>query len=265
MYTRFQLAKKYLHYYITASNGKGHGTHSPFVFNFIKFVLNDRKTYPFYEKAELLRNKLLSNTGEIAVQDFGAGSTIIKTNKRRICDIAASSLKPKKYSRLLFRMVNYYNIRHVLELGTSFGITTVYLGSVKHERVVTTMEGAENIAAIAKANFNELHLHNIQLITGDFENTLPDFLKKQHTLDFVFADGNHRKEPTIRYFEQILTRSHADTIIVFDDIHWSREMEEAWNKIKNHEKVTLTIDLFFIGIVFLKKDFKEKQHFTIRF
>lgn len=265
MYSPFQLAKKYLKYYITASNGKGHGIHSPFVFEFVKFVKNDRKKYPSYAGIEQERRKLLSDNRSIEVEDFGAGSGIIKTKTRKISAIAGSSLKPKKFSQLLHRMVQYYGAENVLELGTSFGITTSYLASASNHPQVTTMEGSKNIAAIAQQNFTSLSLQNIRLVQGDFSKTLSPFLQENKKIDFAFLDGNHRKIPTLEYFEQILQSSHNDTIFIFDDIHWSEEMEAAWEIIKQHPSVTLTIDLFFIGIVLLRKDFLERQHFTIRF
>ena len=127
------------------------------------------------------------------------------------------------------------------------------------------MEGSLEVAAIAKRNFEALQLNNISVIEGNFDDTLPGLLSKINTADFVFVDGNHRKEPTVNYFEQLLAHSTNNTILIFDDIHWSSEMEEAWDYIKQHTAVTLTIDLFFIGIVFLRSEQKEKQHFNIRF
>jgi predicted O-methyltransferase YrrM len=265
LYAPFQLARKYFKYYITASNGKGHGIHSPFVFEFVKFIKNDKKQYASYADIEQARKKLLKDNTEIEAEDFGAGSGIIKTKMRKISAIAGSSLKPKKFSQLLHRMVQYYRSEKVLELGTSFGITTSYLAAAANHPQVTTMEGSKSIAAIAQQNFTALNLKNIQLIRGDFAKTLAPFLQENKKIDFAFLDGNHRKIPTLEYFEQILTSSHTETIFIFDDIHWSSEMEEAWEIIKRHPAVTLTIDLFFIGIVLLRKDFKEKQHFTIRF
>ncbi len=265
LYTHFQLAKKYIHYYFTAENSKGHGVHSPFVFEFIKFVLNDKNKYDVYSIIEKQRQVLLNDKTVIDVEDFGAGSTVIKTKKRVVKDIAASSLKPKKYSQLLFRMIQFYNKKNVLELGTSFGITTSYLASANNNPVVTSMEGSQSIANIAQNNFDTLQLKNINIIKGDFEKTLSPFLDSATIIDFAFLDGNHRKIPTIQYFKQILLNSTEETIVIFDDIHWSNEMEEAWEEIKLHPAVTLTIDLFFIGIAFLKKDFKVKQHFVIRY
>ncbi len=265
LHNHFQLAKKYLQYYLTAENSKGHGVHSPFVFEFIKFVLNDKKKYEVYATIEKQRQVLLNDKTEIEVEDFGAGSTIIKTKKRIVKDIAASSLKPKKYSRLLYRMIQFYSKKNILELGTSLGITTAYMAAAKNNPFVTTMEGSQSIAANAVQNFNALQINNINIIKGDFEKTLSPYLNITDNIDFAFLDGNHRKIPTMQYFNQIIQKSNEDTIFVFDDIHWSKEMEAAWEEIKAHEAVTLSIDLFLIGIVFFKKDFKVKQHFSVRF
>jgi predicted O-methyltransferase YrrM len=265
LYSKFQLAKKYLYYYLTASNGKGHGIHSPFVFDFIRNVLNDKQSYPAYQPIESLRKKMLGDTRVIEVEDFGAGSSIIKTNKRAVSAIAASSLKPKKYAQLLYRMVQYYKPATIVELGTSFGVTTAYLASPHAASKVFTCEGSGAIASIAKQNFDALQLNNVQLTEGDFAQTLSPLLSNLKRVNFAFADANHRKEPTLDYFNQLLKYATPTTILVFDDIHWSAEMEEAWAVIKQYPAVTLTIDLFFIGIVFLNADINHKQHFSIRF
>ena len=265
MYTRLQLAKKYLHYYFTASNGNGHGVHSPFVFNFITNVLKDKKKCGHYITIELQRKKLLSNETTIEVEDFGAGSSVMKSNKRVIKNIATSSLKPKKYAQLLYRVVKYYQPKTIIELGTSLGITTAYLASANSTAKIYTCEGSKNIATIAQQNFNELGLNNIELIQGDFNQTLQPLLTKINTIDLAFIDGNHRKEPTLDYFSQLLNHSTSTTILIFDDIHWSEEMESAWKEIQANPAVTLTIDLFFIGIVLINGDFKVKQDFSIAF
>ena len=271
MFTAFQLTKKYLHYWLTASNGKGHGIHSPFVFDFVQHVLNDRTIYPAYSIIEQKRRALLSDTTVIEVEDFGAGSSVIKTNKRVVKDVAASSLKAKKYAQLLHRIVKYYKPETILELGTSFGITTAYLATANwqspadEQAKVYTCEGSKAIAAIAKNNFVELGLKNIELTEGDFATTLTPLLSKLNTVNFAFIDGNHRKEPTLEYFIKLLNFSAPNTILVFDDIHWSADMESAWNKIKQHPSTTLTVDLFFIGLVFINPDFKIPQHFVLRF
>ena len=265
MYNHLQLTKKYLTYYFNASNGKGHGMHSPFVFDFITKILLDKKEYTCYSTIESIRKKLLNDEQVIHVDDFGAGSTIMKANKRKVSDIARSSLKPKKYAQLLFRIVNYYKPFGIVELGTSLGITTAYLASGNEEAKIYTCEGAANISAIAQNNFHQLDLKNIEMLQGNFDATLHGLLSKPNKIDFAFVDGNHRKKPTLDYFYQLLNHSRSNTVLIFDDIHWSKEMEEAWQEIQLHPSVTLSIDLFFIGIIFLNTDFKAKQHFAIRY
>jgi predicted O-methyltransferase YrrM len=271
MYNKFQLAIKYLQYYLTASNGKGHGIHSPFVFEFITKVLNDKTIYPAYKQVEALRQQLLKNETLLTIDDPGAGSSISKTDQRTVASIAENAAKPKKIGQLLYRIVKYYQPKTVLELGTSLGITTSYLATANPKASVITMEGAKTVAAVAKENFKILKLQNIELIEGNFVDTLLSVIGQSgttvegSTVNLAFIDGNHRREPTERYFNQLLPKINNNSILIFDDIHWSREMEQAWETIKSHEAVRCTIDLFFIGIVFFRQEFKEKQHFIIRF
>jgi predicted O-methyltransferase YrrM len=265
MYSSTQLAFKYLKYLLTASNGKGHGVHSPFVFEFITKVLNDKSSFGCFSAIESLRRAFKNNNSEINVPDFGAGSRMQLQHKRKISAIANSSLKPKKYSRLLFRIVHYYKPQTLLELGTSLGITTSYLACANPQASVITMEGAREVAAIAQNNFNKLNLSNIKIVEGNFDETLPAVIYQLSNIDFAFVDGNHRKEPTLNYFYQLVNISKPSTILVFDDIHWSAEMEQAWNEIKQHLDVTLTIDLFFIGLVFFRKEQTIKQDFIVRY
>lgn len=265
MYGKWQMAKKYMLYWWRASNSKGHGVHSPFAFSFITQVLNDKRFFYCYETIENIREQLKKDNAILTIEDFGAGSRIHTHTQRSVKDIATSSLKPKKYSQLLFRMVNYFQPATILELGTSLGITTSYLACGNAGAQVITMEGATAVAAIAQQNFTSLCLKNIQIVTGNFDDTLPATLAKFSTVDFAFIDGNHRLQPTLDYFNQLLPKVHEYSVLIFDDIHWSQEMEEAWNTIKAHEKVRLTIDLFFIGLVFFRKENKAKQAFAIRF
>jgi len=265
MYSKPQLLLKYLHYYFTASNGNGHGMHSPFVFEFITKILNDKTVYPAYEKVEALRNQLLNDNRILEIEDFGAGSVIDKKNRRSISSIAKNAAKPKKFGQLLYRIVKHYQPATILELGTSLGITTSYLSLANPGARLITMEGSTELVEAGKQNFKAIELKNIELIEGNFDHTLTSVVRGLSTVDFSFIDGNHRQEPTERYFNDLLTKTNNDSVLVFDDIHWSSEMEAAWETIKNDSAVTCSIDLFFIGIVFLRKEFKEKQHFTIRY
>jgi predicted O-methyltransferase YrrM len=265
VYNSFQLAKKYLHYYLTASNSRGHGMHSPFVFDFIRKVLIDNRPYDAYSAVETLRGELLNNNEEIQVMDFGAGSAVDKTNRRKISSIAKNAAKPKKYGQFLYRMIQYYKPATILELGTSLGITTSYLSLANPDAKLVTMEGAPAIASVAKKNFEKLKLENVNIVEGNFDDSLAAVIDNIDSIDFAFLDGNHRMEPTIQYFNTIIKKINHYSIIVADDIHWSNGMEQAWKVIKDHDSVKCSIDLFFIGIIFFREEFREKLHFTIRF
>jgi hypothetical protein len=264
-YGFFQLAGKYLRYYFTAGNGKGHGIHSPFVFDFIQLVLNGRLDEEAPKKIEGLRCRLLKDETLISVEDFGAGSSKVNGHHRKVRSIAASSLKSEKYAGLLFKIVRHYKPDRILELGTSLGLTTAYLAAANPNGRVFTIEGSRDVSSAAAGHLEELGIKNVKLIAGTFEDKLDDVLQESGTLDLVFIDGNHRYQPTLDYFNRIKPRLAPYSLIIFDDIHWSREMERAWEAICMDPEVSLTIDLFFPGIAVINPDIKSKQHFSIRY
>ena len=257
-----QMLWRYARYLLKCKSKKN--IHSPYVFQFITEVLEDDRQFYAYGEIERLRYALLQNNETIEVTDFGAGSTINASKKRKIKDLAKNSAKAHKYGQLLFRIVNHFQPKNMLELGTSLGISTLYQALAAPHSKFITMEGCPQTAKVAGNNFAKFNLKNTEIAEGNFDFTLENTLKKFSTLDYVFFDGNHQQEPTTRYFEQCLSLVNNDTIFIFDDIHWSGGMEAAWSFIQQHPKVSLTIDLFFIGLVFFRKE-SVKQDFTIIF
>ena len=265
MYTSLQLVKKYLHYYITANNRHGHGTHSPFIYNFIRAVLMDKKKYPTYTPIEKIRHQLHTQNKTIAIKDFVASSKFHPYKQQKIKSVFTSMARPAKFDQLLFRMLRYYKSKYVLELGTSLGITTAYLASANTENFITTFEDNSNMAKIAKQHFNQLSLTNITQIVGHFDNTLLHTLNKISQLDFVYINSNNCKEAILFYWNMLYNKAHNETLFIFDKIHGGAEMEEVWKKIQQLDMVTCTIDLFFIGIVSIRKEIKESVHLSIRY
>ncbi|MFZ4399115.1 MAG: O-methyltransferase [Bacteroidales bacterium] len=252
----------YLNYRFTAQTK--YDIHSPFVFELLTNVIQDKKTSADYREIENLRTDLLKNNTVISIEDFGAGSLKGNTKIKTLAEIARNAAKPPKYAQLLYRLVKHFQPANLLELGTSLGISTAYMAKASPATKIITIEGSETIANHAFDNFNTLNLSNVEVITGNFDVQLPLLLENSPDLDFVFFDGNHRKQPTLSYFEICLQHKHNDTVFIFDDIHWSAEMEEAWEIIKKSSEVTLSIDLFFIGLVFFRKE-STKENFIIRF
>lgn len=241
-----------------------HGIHSPFLFELYNNVIVDQTPFYCFDDIESMRAKLLLTNMEVQIQDLGAGSSVNKSSSRKISDIAKNTLKAKKYGQLLFRLVNRFKSETILELGTSLGISTMYLAAPNKKSKVITVEGCPNITKVAKVNFDKIGYQNIDLINQSFDEFLPRYLSKIQHLDFVFFDGNHTKEATLRYFNWCLEKVNDKTILVFDDIYWSKGMKQAWLEIKKHPKITTTVDLFALGIVFFNSDL-SKEDFVLKY
>ncbi|HOY28701.1 MAG TPA: class I SAM-dependent methyltransferase [Flavobacteriales bacterium] len=252
----------YLGHLVKARNR--HGVHSPFVYELITQVLRSGGDRPEFTAIEQARTELLVSEQTIRVNDLGAGSRVFDLPVRRVSDITRSAVKAPRQAQLLFRLARYLDAGTVVELGTSFGISTLYLARGAENGVVHTIEGCPQTYRIAQHHFELLEQRNIEPLLGSFRKRLPEVLEQLDALDLVFLDGHHAKEPTLEYFDLCLQRSHNDTVLVLDDIHWSRGMEEAWIAIKGHPRVTVTIDLYSMGLVFLRTE-QAKEHFVLRY
>lgn len=205
------------------------------------------------------------NKTVLHIEDMGAGSRTAATKQRTVAQLAASAVKPPKYGRMLHRLVRYFQPQTMVELGTSLGVTSAYLTKGNPEGTLYTIEGSSAVHTVAKENFRQLQLQNVRAMEGNFDLVLPKLLPALNSVDLAYFDGNHRYAPTMNYFHQMLPLANAESVFVFDDIHWSAEMEQAWEEIKAHPAVRCTVDIFFLGFVFFREGFHEKQHFTIRF
>lgn len=256
------MIRKYISFLSKSTNQ--HGVHSPFVYKLITECIYKKSPVHVVENYELIISKLKKNDEVIHITDFGKGSKVFKNNKRKISSLVKVVGISKKYGLLLNRIINHLQINQVLELGTSVGLSTISMCINNKDIEIDTIEGCSTTLNIAKNQFDTYEFkNNVKCHLGNFnEELLPLVSAKKY--DLVYFDGNHEKEATLKYFEQCLQTKHNDTVFIFDDIYWSDQMEEAWNEIKNHSEVTVTIDLFQWGIVFFRKE-QEKEHFKIRF
>lgn len=253
--------KSYLTYRKQRVNA--YGIHSPFVFEFYTEVLskfNEIKDTSIQE----LKSKLRKDNSKLEITDLGAGSKKLNRKTRTVAEIARTSAISPKFGKLLTSILDFYNVETCLELGTSLGIGTAYLSLGKQVKKIVTIEGCPEISLKAKENFTQLQLENVYLINGSFEDKLDEALKITGKPDLIYIDGNHRYKPTIDYFNRLIDAAHENTILIFDDIHWSDEMEKAWAEISLSPKVNVTIDLFRLGIA-IKRPGQQKQHFVLKF
>ena len=240
-----------------------HGVHSPFVYNLLTkcFYKTEEKTafktVRAYIKEVRLDNRIIS------VKDFGAGSRVFKSNERKVSDIAKNAAISTKRALLLNRLTSYLNIKTALELGTSLGVSSTAIAAGNNVKLLT-LEGCPETSNIAREYFNKFGLNTITLKVGNFDEFFTfENRKKEHFQDLIYFDGNHQKEATLSYFNQLLPLAQNNSVFIFDDIHWSKGMEEAWEEIKAHPRVRVSIDSFFWGLIFFREE-QEKEHFTLR-
>jgi len=251
-------SKSYIKFIRLAKNK--HGVHSPFVYDLVTKCFNDKKIYPEYEILKSHRKALRSDSSMVEMKDFGQGSRVFKGNARKVSAVVKNAGMRKKRQKLLFRMAKYFKSETILELGTSLGLGTVALSLSNEFSAINTVEGCPNTLSKAQEYFEKFNLHNIQI----HQELFSEFLENTSTqFDLIFIDGDHNGERTLGYFNSLLNNVHNDSLIIFDDIYWSKDMTVAWQKIIANEKVTVSIDTFQWGLVFFRKE-QPKQHFVIR-
>lgn len=243
--------------------GNAHGLHSPFVFELYTQVIAPEKWYYVFDQIEEIRKQLLNSNKSIEVKDLGAGSKVNNKKNRKVSKIASTSLCSPREGALLFELVGKYKYKKILELGTSFGISTLYLSTYSKDIQTVTIEGSPSIANIAKDNFKQFPHANIEVVIGNIDDQIKPVLDKMGKVDVVYFDANHKYKPTLEYFEACLPYIHEDSLFIFDDIYWSAEMKQAWNELKNHPKVGISVDLYDLGLLFFRQK-QPKQFFTLQ-
>lgn len=256
----FQI-RKYIDYTLFSRHSGGHGIHSPFIFEIVSGLFRNKIPEDVVCCIEAIRRNLEKDRRDIVVNDLGSGSAGNKKH-RKVAEIARKSAITKKYGVLLYNLASRFGESPVIELGTSFGISTMYLASAC--RVVYSVEGCKECAEIAENSFAQGGLINISLINSPFEDAISDMKTRGIRPGLVFIDGDHREEPLLKNFRELVTISDENTVFVLDDIYYSPGMAHAWEQIRNMDNVTATIDIFRMGIVFFRKEI-TCNHYKIRY
>jgi predicted O-methyltransferase YrrM len=257
--SKFRRVFKYFIHVLTARNTNGFGVHSPYVYGFIQSVLKEKHPFYAFERIETVRKQMLADKSKIFVTDYGTGTD----RERTVSEIAQHALKSPAMAQILFRIIHHHQFKNILELGTSLGISSMYMASASVGCQCVTVEGCPSISALAQQNFNQLGIKHIKLINCNIDESLSGLLASIDPLDFVFIDANHRYEPLMHYFEACVNHADEKAIFVIDDIYWSAEMEKAWKEIKKHKKVRATIDIYHMGIVFLNP-MLCRRHYVVK-
>ncbi|MFT3795637.1 O-methyltransferase [Flavobacterium sp.] len=257
----FHQIKSYFKFLWQSTNQ--HGVHSPFVFDLTTKCFYDKTKYGAYPILQKYRKSLLQNHATIEVTDFGAGSKIFQSNTREISKIAQTAGITSKNAELLFRVAQYFKPESILEIGTSLGLATSALSLGNPEAKIVTLEGCPETSKIAQSQFQKFNWSSTEFVVSEFDSYLQNLQPTNGKRQLIYFDGNHQKDATLKYFDWLLPSAANDSVWIFDDIHWSPDMEEAWETIKKNPQVTVTIDTFQWGFVFFRKE-QEKQDFVIR-
>ena len=256
MHTILQAIK----FYFTSKTN--YRVHSPFLFALVSKVIDDRYFYAF-DEAEYLREQLLASKDKMQMIDLGAGSKKNNNEEKPISTVAKNSLSTPWQCQMMFKIIEHLNCKQILEIGSSLGISTIYLAKANSASRVYSLEGNHDSIQIAKNMASHAKLKNIDFVEGNFDDTLEKVLAQMSSVDFAFVDGNHRYEATVSYTKKILSSSHNLTAIVIDDIYWSEGMTKAWEELKKLKAVTASLDFFYYGVLFLNPDIKEPKHLKI--
>lgn len=240
-----------------------HSLHSPFIYGLYKDIISKENTNPIFEGIEKVRGSLRANHKEIKIHDLGAGSSVSRKERRKISAIARYGLTTPRNSRLYSRLIEYLGAATVLELGTSLGVNTMYMASPLCVKKVITVEGCPEIASVAAHNFSGFSSSKIVLLNHPIDQALDHIFNRVNRLDLILFDAHHTYDATMDYYHRCKSHIHEHSVLIFDDIHWSKEMTQAWDQIRQEVEVTLTIDLFDIGIVFFRKEL-EKEDYVLR-
>ncbi|MBL6449503.1 class I SAM-dependent methyltransferase [Fulvivirga sp. 29W222] len=256
-----QLAS-YFRYWLNAVDK--HSLQAPFIYELYTSVIKPNIHNDHFKEIESIRDQYKTSDQRIPIIDFGAGSKVSNNHIRQVKDIASTGLTKKKYSEVLYRLCNFSEAKNILELGTSLGVNTLYLAMSSTESRVTTFEGSPALCDVARDTFRQFGANNINIIEGNIDDNLQPFVDSSSPIDIAFIDANHRYKPTLSYFNTIRQKAHDQSCFIFDDIHWSKEMEKAWREIRTHYSVSLSIDLYQMGLVFFTPDLR-KQHYMLQF
>jgi len=214
-----------------------------------------------FERCETYRNKLLNDHSIISYEVFGLNDTA------KVSDICAKAASKKTWCHFLYGIAKALDHPTILEIGTNLGISGSYLLEATKSKngFFMTMEGLPQLCDIASQQFKTITAtNNFQVVQGLYDDTFPKVIKQEHNYNLLFIDGNHKKEPTLNYFKSLKSHIKSPAIFVFDDIYWSKDMQDAWKLIKKDPAVNFTIDLYEQGIVIIDTaETIKNKHFSL--
>lgn len=240
-----------------------HSLQAPYIFNFYSRLTDGLKSQKTCLDIEILRNALKQDHRTIFGADFGAGSRVLSLGgNRTIASIARHGVSSPRDCLLLSQLVEMVQPSTCIELGTALGLSTAYLSRAMPNGLIHSFEGIPDLCKIAADTWEKLACENINLVSGDIDEHLPKLLHQVKKVNFVIIDANHTSDALLRYFHWIKPHLSPGAVLYIDDIRWSLEMYDAWQKVTKDKAVTLSIELLNSGLLVFEEGL-PKQHYIL--
>lgn len=237
-----------------------YSSQSPFLFGWHKKVLKAKPPIDDLGWRMLVErlHATKQDTTEVLRTDHGA--TLYNNRLQTIGHIASSQVSSIDELAILFHSTQYVRPKSILELGTSLGFSAAALSLGFPSAKVETVEGDPAIAQWAKENHTLLDLDNIIL----HECTIADYLERKSLrggqIDVLYMDGHHDGLATMTYFNNLLPFFSKKTVVIVDDILWSRDMHNAWEQLRKNPRVKASLAYERIGFLFFSEAFVQSVH-----
>ncbi len=260
----FSISWKYLIHWLHSGRKNGFGIHSPYVYVLVRNVIYNKKREKVPSEIIEYHKSIRNSREKIVINDLGAGSRITKSGQRSLASLARRSSVTYRQGALLYRLAKWYRPAELIEFGTGLGISTAYLAAGAGTVPFTSIEGSCGKHAFAVSHAEESGLKQVELIRGEFKNHFRGLVNKASDHLLVFIDGDHRYGPTIEKVKAILeNKKITEFILILDDIYWSKEMERCWNECRNDPGISISLDLFYFGIL-IKRPEMAKKHYMLK-
>lgn len=170
----------------------------------------------------------------------------------------AATGKDSNWGTVLHLLARDHAIEEGFELGACAGLSACYLGSVPSIRELVTVEGSEALSEVAKQTTARMS-SKIRVVSGLFDDVLDMELPTRSRIDFAYIDGHHEKIATLHYLDRFLPHLKPGALVVFDDIYWSDDMNEAWREVTKNPVFSDAVDYGMIGVCLVKDRKDESQ------
>jgi predicted O-methyltransferase YrrM len=221
---------------------KGFGVHSPFVYNLITKIIEDKSAYYVFDDIEKFRNRLLSEKNETG-------------------RITLEETQSRNYGAILFRLAHFFRCQTIVEIGSSTGIMGLYLATASRAQSrCYLLEERENVLQTLHQWALAHDLQHIYCITGQYKETIQSLSLRMQKADLIFINqpsDSMDVEAVISLCRPLIGKQ---SILILNDIVRNKEVKTVWQTLKEHPQSRVMLDLYELGIVFFDDKLPKRYY-----